>query len=313
MLLSICLVVGLGLLRWHAPAAEPQTTDLAAATFAPPPRDFLADAATYTAPAQPLPETTFGRVIGDETAPGRGGPGRVVRPRRPQVLSHTVVAGDTLWDIALAYGTDADTLQAINDLSRGRPLQIGQVIRVLTVPGLIHTVAAGDTVADLAERYAIAAEEIISANNLASDQPLSEGQELILPGAAAAGGPASPAGYIWPVAGPLTSEYGMRWGSMHPGIDIGAQHGDTVAAARDGWVEHADWLGGYGLTVIIDHGDGVRTLYAHHSRLLVESGQWVGQGEPVALVGSTGISTGPHLHFEIRLRGQALDPLEYLP
>jgi len=125
-------------------------------------------------------------------------------------------------------------------------------------------------------------------------------------------GKPSAAGFVWPVSGPVVSGFGMRWGRMHEGIDIAAGMGTPVHAAAAGTVIHAGWLGGYGNLVVLDHGDGLATAYAHASALLVVVGQSVSQGETVSLVGSTGHSTGPHLHFEVRVNGVAVDPLLYL-
>ena len=125
-------------------------------------------------------------------------------------------------------------------------------------------------------------------------------------------GAPSAAGLIWPVDGVVVSGFGMRWGRMHEGIDITASSGTPIRAAASGTVIHAGWLGGYGNLVVIDHGNGLATAYAHASAILVSLGQQVAQGETVALVGSTGNSSGPHLHFEVRVNGVAVDPLLYL-
>lgn len=124
---------------------------------------------------------------------------------------------------------------------------------------------------------------------------------------------------IWPASGPITSPFGWRvhpvFGTQkfHTGVDIGADYGDAVAAADSGVVIHADWLGGYGKAVIIDHGNGLQTLYAHNSELLVYEGQAVRKGQTISRVGSTGYSTGPHLHFEVRQNGTPTNPMAYLP
>jgi murein DD-endopeptidase MepM/ murein hydrolase activator NlpD len=125
-------------------------------------------------------------------------------------------------------------------------------------------------------------------------------------------GTPSASGFIWPVNGAVVSGFGMRWGRMHEGIDITAPIGTPVWAAADGTVIHAGWLGGYGNLVVLDHGDGLATAYAHASAILVALGQRVSQGSTIALVGSTGNSSGPHLHFEVRVNGSAVDPLLYL-
>ena len=119
-------------------------------------------------------------------------------------------------------------------------------------------------------------------------------------------------GMRWPVNGTVTSEYGSRWGRLHAGIDIGAPNGTPIRAAKAGTVIFAGSHGGYGLAVIIDHGGGLTTLYAHQSRLGSSSGQEVDAGELIGYVGSTGNSTGNHLHFETRVDGSPQNPRRYL-
>ena len=126
------------------------------------------------------------------------------------------------------------------------------------------------------------------------------------------GGQPSAAGLIWPCDGVVVSGFGMRWGRMHEGIDIGCAYGTPNRAAAAGTVIYAGWLGGYGNLVVVDHGNGLSTAYAHASSILVSVGQSVSQGQTVSLVGSTGNSSGPHLHFEVRVNGVAVDPLPYL-
>jgi murein DD-endopeptidase MepM/ murein hydrolase activator NlpD len=124
--------------------------------------------------------------------------------------------------------------------------------------------------------------------------------------------PPSSQGLIWPVSGPLTSPFGMRWGSLHPGIDIGVGYGTPIHAAAAGTVLVASYNGGYGNLVVLDHGSSIATAYAHQSSIAVTVGQTVSQGEVIGYVGSTGFSTGPHLHFEVRVNGTPVDPLGYL-
>jgi murein DD-endopeptidase MepM/ murein hydrolase activator NlpD len=123
----------------------------------------------------------------------------------------------------------------------------------------------------------------------------------------------------WPIRGPITSEYGWRthpiFGTSryHSGLDIGADYGDPIRAADGGVVITAEWLGGYGYAVIIDHGGGISTLYGHNNELLVGVGQRVYKGQVIARAGSTGYSTGPHCHFEVRQNGSPVNPVNYLP
>ena len=119
-------------------------------------------------------------------------------------------------------------------------------------------------------------------------------------------------GLIWPVQGPVTSPFGMRWGSLHPGLDIGVGFGTPIHAAAAGTVLVAAYSGGYGNLVVIDHGNGIATAYAHQEPMATSVGQRVNQGDVIGYVGSTGFSTGPHLHFEVRINGEPVDPLGYL-
>ena len=117
---------------------------------------------------------------------------------------------------------------------------------------------------------------------------------------------------IWPVSGPVTSGFGWRWGRMHEGIDIAVPTGTPVAAAASGRVIYAGWMGGYGNLVVIDHGGGIATAYGHNSSIAVGNGSSVSQGQTISYAGSTGHSTGPHVHFEVRVNGSPVDPLGYL-
>jgi murein DD-endopeptidase MepM/ murein hydrolase activator NlpD len=121
----------------------------------------------------------------------------------------------------------------------------------------------------------------------------------------------SASGFIWPVSGPVVSPFGWRWGRMHEGVDIAAGYGSPIAAAASGTVIYAGWMGGYGNLIIIDHGGGIATAYAHQSSFAVGGGP-VSQGQTIGHVGCTGHCFGPHLHFEVRVNGSAVDPLGYL-
>jgi murein DD-endopeptidase MepM/ murein hydrolase activator NlpD len=125
-------------------------------------------------------------------------------------------------------------------------------------------------------------------------------------------GTPSAAGLIWPVSGPVVSPFGMRWGRMHEGIDIGVPYGTPIHAAASGRVIYAAWMSGYGNLIVIDHGNGLATAYAHQSAFAVGNGASVSQGQVIGYVGCTGHCFGPHLHFEVRVNGVAVDPLGYL-
>lgn len=123
----------------------------------------------------------------------------------------------------------------------------------------------------------------------------------------------SGAGLVWPLRGAVTSPFGQRWGRLHAGIDIGAGTGTPIRSAKAGQVIFAGSMSGYGNCVIVDHGGGLTTLYAHQSRLGTNDGANVDQGQVIGFVGSTGHSTGPHLHFETRVGGSPQNPRRYLP
>ena len=122
----------------------------------------------------------------------------------------------------------------------------------------------------------------------------------------------SSAGLIWPVQGPVTSPFGWRWGRMHEGIDIGVPYGTPIHAAASGTIIYCGWEEGYGNLTVIDHGNTLATAYGHQSSIAVSCGQQVTQGQVIGYVGSTGHSTGPHLHFEVRVNGAPVDPMGYL-
>jgi murein DD-endopeptidase MepM/ murein hydrolase activator NlpD len=154
---------------------------------------------------------------------------------------------------------------------------------------------------DLEKRSSALANEIRKAQGL-----------VRAPSGAIAVGPASSAGLVWPVNGAITSGFGPRWGRMHEGLDIAGGSGTPIAAAATGTVISAGWSGGYGQLVVLDHGNGLSTAYAHLSSISVAPGQTVPQGSAVGGMGTTGHSTGVHLHFEVRVNGAAVDPLGYL-
>ncbi len=123
----------------------------------------------------------------------------------------------------------------------------------------------------------------------------------------------SAGGWTWPTSGTVTSGFGYRWGRLHAGIDIGASSGTAIHAAKGGVVSYAGTMGGYGNIIVVDHGGGMTTRYAHQSQLGAGVGQTVNAGDRIGSVGSTGNSTGPHLHFEVRINDQPQDPMGYLP
>jgi murein DD-endopeptidase MepM/ murein hydrolase activator NlpD len=151
---------------------------------------------------------------------------------------------------------------------------------------------------------------IAEANALAAEDAGIRGQLAAAQGASDT--TPSSQGLIWPVSGPVTSPFGYRWGRLHAGIDIGVPYGTPIHAAASGTVVLAGWTGGYGNYTCIDHGGGMATCYAHQSSNAVSTGAHVAQGQEIGYVGSTGHSFGAHLHFEVRINGNPVDPLGYL-
>ncbi len=256
---------------------------------------------------------------------------------REALVQHTVQPGETLIAIAERYEVDVGALAYWNGIANPHMITKGQVLDILVIEGTLHRVEEGDTVAAIAGRYGVASSVVADFNLLEQSVPAS-GDTLVVPGgklpeeerktvlalaSRSTGRTAAvtPAGgwdrhtvpsFQWPVRGTITSYYGMRDGAFHYGLDIAAPHGSEVKAAASGIVESTGYRGGYGLMLTIDHGFGWNTLYAHNSRLLVNRGERVFTGQPVARVGSTGNATGPHVHLEIIYKEKKLDPLQFL-
>jgi len=176
--------------------------------------------------------------------------------------------------------------------------------------------AKGEQAADLSQ---LSAKDQALADEIAQEQASSAALAAAIRAAqaraaASQGATATPssAGLIWPVSGPITSPFGPRWGSFHQGIDIGVPMGTPIAAAAAGTVIYCGWEAGYGNLVVIDHGGNLATAYGHQSSIAVSCGQHVDQGQTIGYVGCTGHCFGPHLHFEVRINGDPVDPLGYL-
>ncbi len=241
--------------------------------------------------------------------------------RRRHFITYTVQPGDTLWGIARRFKVDIDTLRWCNPAIQRNPDRIwdGQQIRIPPRRGACYTVRPGDTLASIAKAWGVAPVDITAEplNGLRQPYQLTPGQELFIPNGRKdlsrwLRKPRSVPGYdfAWPLVGTLTQRYSAR----HRALDIGTIYGAPVYAARGGVVIYASWARtGYGYTVIIDHGGGMRTLYSHLKGAWVHKGDRVRQGQLIGEAGSTGRSTGPHLHFEIRVNGRRMNPLDYLP
>jgi len=247
---------------------------------------------------------------------------------RDSVIDYKVQDGDTVASIADKFGISVSTIRWENGLS-GDKIKVGQTLQILPVTGVAHTVAKGDTVYSIAKRYDADSQAIVDFpfNTFTNDETfeLAIGQIVIvpdgvMPSAQAAtprprqmtpnAGTVTASGqFVWPTQGTIT----QRFSWYHPGIDIANSSEPLDVAADSGWVVYAGWdTAGYGNMVLIDHGNGFETRYAHLSQIMVISGQTVQRGQTIGRMGSTGHSTGPHTHFEIILNGVHVNPLNYL-
>ncbi len=204
--------------------------------------------------------------------------------------------------------------------------QIPEPVRQPSGAEATHQVAPGETLWSLARYYHVELARLMSINRISDPARLSVGRVLIIPGgqAQAAGAGQQPAAVYavargwnsnlsWPLLGELTQEFGPQEnGEFHHGLDIAGNTGMPIRAAQRGLVVSSGWLPVYGYTVVIDHGSGFRTLYAHVHDFVARAGSMVDKGQVIAHVGATGNATGPHLHFELRHSNQAVNPLPYL-
>ena len=252
-------------------------------------------------------------------------------PNRPRtdIVLYQVQPGDTVFGIADKFNIRPETIMWSNPELEQNPdlLRIGDELVILPVDGVYHKIKKGDTIAKIAKKYKVKPDDIINFewNNLnGSDATLTPGEHLIVPGGEKPYVPRTVSVYrgpipknakkgsgafVWPASGYITQGY---WHS-HRAIDIGTWLGSPVVASDSGYVVFAGWDStGYGNLVIIDHGNGYRTYYAHLSAIFVRVGDSVAQGTRIGSVGSTGRSTGPHLHFEIRYHNVQRNPLGFL-
>ncbi|MBN1642112.1 MAG: M23 family metallopeptidase [Anaerolineae bacterium] len=255
---------------------------------------------------------------------------------RREVITYTVEPGDNVGKIALAFDLEPETVMWANGSLAQNPdlLRPGQELIILPIDGVYHTVIKGDTLSSIAQKYKGEVQYIIQCpyNQLDPEDPqIVPGDKLIVPGGVkpyvarqvtAYQGPIPEDAkrgtgvFVWPTSGRITDRYGFRTysGRWHNGLDIANGQGTPIRAADSGFVTFAGWQGnGYGNIVIIDHRNGFVTYYAHLSTYYVTAGQSVGQGAIIAGMGSTGNSTGSHLHFEIWDNGARKNPEMYLP
>jgi len=250
-----------------------------------------------------------------------------VSDTRGSQVDYVVGNGETLSSIAKKFGVTVDTIIWANKLPSGKTtIKAGQKLKIPPVTGIIHQVGRGETVYSIAKRYGVDPQEIVDFpfNSFSNDETfaLAIGQTLVVPnGVMPEEKPVAPrfvadisqgigaAGFIWPTSGKVTQNY--FW--YHPATDIANPSSPPVTAAASGTVVTVIYSRlGYGNHVIIDHGNGYKTLYGHMNKIYVEQGQGISQGQQIGQMGSTGRSTGTHLHFEVIKDGVKLDPLKLL-
>jgi murein DD-endopeptidase MepM/ murein hydrolase activator NlpD len=257
-----------------------------------------------------------------------------------KVVSYVVAAGDSLWSIANSQNLEVDTLVGSNVFKNSAVLHPGVVLRIPNQDGIFYKFKKGDKIESVAKRYQVALDKIRKVNPTVDLVSLKADNEIFLPGARPEAiaesyaaekkpGPSaskSSSGSIqkasrsfrWPVMGKINSPFGWRRHPItrrrdfHTGLDIKASRGTVIRSSREGQVVYSGWMGGYGKVVVVEHSGGQSTLYAHCSSLLVKQGSKVSVGQNIARVGSTGRTTGPHLHFEVRNGNSPVNPLQYL-
>lgn len=234
-----------------------------------------------------------------------------------EVKTHVVKPGATLWGIAKEHGLHLSTVVHANNLSPSQPIHPGQKLKIYNMDGFVYQVPRGQTLSRIARTYDVSLHEIIQINQIENPHLIPAGQKIFVPAI-------KPLyTFIWPVRGRISSGFGWRRNPFskkgreyHRGIDIAVNTGTPIRASHSGRVvvtyRGKGWNKGYGKLVVVRGGDNSRSYYAHLSRVLVKRGQYVRQGQKIALSGNTGRSTGPHLFFAIVKNGKARNPLKYL-
>ncbi|MEO0087126.1 MAG: M23 family metallopeptidase [candidate division WOR-3 bacterium] len=253
-----------------------------------------------------------------------------VKPR-DSIVTYSVAEGDTIASIAKKFGVSEETILWQNNLEKTSIIKPGQKLEIPPITGIVHKVKRGETVYSLAKKYSVDPQNIVNwpFNTFANDETfeLAVGQLLVIPDGIkpkeeppkeylarvkitpSAGSVSATGQFIWPASGTLTQYY--QW--YHKGIDIANPAGPDILAADSGKVISAiSQRYAYGNHILIDHGNGFITLYAHLSSFYVSQGQTVNRGDAIGKMGCTGRCTGTHLHFEIRYNGSAQNPLNYL-
>ncbi|MDD5032351.1 MAG: peptidoglycan DD-metalloendopeptidase family protein [Patescibacteria group bacterium] len=254
-----------------------------------------------------------------------------IKPRSG-IIYYAVKPGDSVSTIAEEFSISVNTILWENNLSAYSLIRPGQNLAILPTTGVSHKVARGENISAIAKKYGVEEAKILETNKLAAADKLTAGQKLVIPGGRRityaisttstysglsalkdliAPPDAAPAAnkMNWPTVGSRITQY-FSW--RHYGVDIANKIGTPIYAADAGLIEFAGWKTGYGNAIIINHGGGKKTLYGHLSKFYVGKGDKVGKGAAIAAMGSTGWSTGPHLHFEVVINGRKYNPLNYI-
>lgn len=233
---------------------------------------------------------------------------------------YQVAKGDTISEIASSFGVTTDSIVTFNGITNARTLSIGKFLKVPNINGILYSVKAGDTVASLAASYSVSADRIMDVNHLADDA-LESGIKIFLPDARLSSWALREISgdlFTWPIRGWITSWYGWRNDpftgarTFHTGIDIGSSVGVPVHAAMEGVVSATGYSTTAGNYIVIAHHSGYSSLYAHLDRIDVKPGRSVSTATVVGAVGTTGYSTGPHLHFTVNKYGRTVNPMTVL-
>ena len=269
-----------------------------------------------------LQEPAFERMLYDQLVPvsaGQSASDNAVT-RELTYTPYRVRSGDTISEIAGRFDVTVDTVVSFNDIRRAHQLQVGEVLSIPPVSGLRYTVRRGDNLSSIATRHGVEFDALLDWNELTSEV-IRPGQELFLPSARMSENDLNRVLgrlFVMPAIGRLTSRYGYRNDpftgirKFHNGVDVANQLGTAVMASMYGRVAQIGYNGNYGRYIILTHPDGFQTLYAHLSEASVSQGQTVSQGQKIGEMGSTGYSTGSHLHFSIFKDGAHVDPQAYL-
>ena len=271
------------------------------------------------------------------------------KPKPLKIAAYVISQGDSLWSISNSQGIELDTLIGSNSFKSSAKLRPGDTIRIPNQDGIFHRLEKGEKIEAVCKLYGVDLNKLKLVNPTVDIVSLKPGDEIFLPGAklnavkVAANkdnnnkdsnkgnnnkssrivvlkdnAASSHKAYRWPVMGRINSPFGWRQhpitkrANFHTGIDIKADRGTVIRSAGSGKVVYSGWMGGYGKVLVIEHNNGQSTLYAHCSTLLAKQGDSISQSENIARVGTTGQSTGPHLHFEVRVSNSPVNPLKYL-